>query len=77
MAELKKIDVDRLALSEQVITTWEAIGGPGGTPVDNLRLIDAEIAILGKLRAGDDDERISSLIARYEAMAARLRASIN
>lgn len=73
---MKKANVDRLALSEQVIATWEAIGGPGGTPIDGLRLISAELAILEKLQAGDDP-RAAALIERYQAVAARLRTAIN
>lgn len=76
MAELKKVAVDRLFLSDQVITAWETTGGPGGTPVDRLRLVAAEITILEKLGA-EDEPRAAALIERYKALAARLRAAIN
>ena len=73
---LTKADIDRLDLSERVITGWEAMGGPTGTPAELLRMIDAELRILAGLRASDP-ARADRLTARYERLALRLRASIN
>jgi hypothetical protein len=75
MVDIYKASIDRIDLSKQVITAWEAMGGPSGTPAELLKMIAAEIAELDARRA-DDDERVSGLIERYQALAGRLRASV-
>ncbi len=76
----KPYNMDRLALSAQVITAWEQFPNvPEGTPEDNLRMIGQEIDILSGLREmhPDDAETIDGLIVRYEALRDRIKQRAN
>jgi hypothetical protein len=65
----------RLALSEHVITGWEAVGGPAGRLADTNRMIREEMLALVAL--GEDapefKERADALIARYQQLALRMK----
>jgi hypothetical protein len=71
--------LDRLAMSERVITGWENLGKPGGRAEDNLLLIRDELAALAKIAAEHPakSETVTRLGERYSAMAMRIRLSAN
>lgn len=75
LAMLTKANVDRIDLSEHVISGWEATGRPIGTVAELLRLIDAECAKLEEL-GPTASERVTTLLTRYKDLADRLRAQI-
>lgn len=70
-----KANADRLDLSERVVAGWEGMVAAGASPVENLRLIENEIAILQKMT--DEPERRAVLIKRYSLLANGLRQKIN
>jgi hypothetical protein len=59
----------RLILSRRVISSWEAMGLPGGDPEDNLRMIDQELLLLAEAATPEADE----LAGRYRQMAQHIR----
>lgn len=72
---MQKANVDRLDLSGRIVSAWEQMGGPGGTPTELLRMISNEVEMLQQLRR-EDPERVVELIERYEALAQALRTKI-
>jgi hypothetical protein len=67
---------DRLDLSQQVLAGWSEMVELGATPVENLRLIENEIAVLGQ-HLEEDPERVRELMERWLSLAERLRLSIS
>ena len=69
----------RLNLSEQVISGWEAMGRPGGSVRDNMRMIGEELAALRKVAAEAPElaERIAAVSERYGRMALKVKLSAN
>lgn len=65
---------DRLALSEKVITGWEAIS-PAGRLADTNRMLRDEMVILQGV--ADEEpalrEKAEALIARYQQLALRMK----
>ena len=79
-SKLQQFPMDRLDLSDKVVTAWETFpGGPGGTPEENLHLIRMELHILKKLKVQRPSkaDKIDSLIGRYQAIAQSLKAKAN
>ena len=73
----ERINMDRLALSRQVIDTWEAMGGPSGTE-GNLRLVHNEIEILVAFSRDHPErgEESRALIERYTNLSRAIRSSL-
>lgn len=69
----------RLALSEQVISGWEAHGQPGGPVTDSLRMIREELVKLLDIAnaAPDLSADIDAVAYRYRLMEARLERGLN
>ena len=77
---MTKADAERrLALSESVVSKWEAMGGPGGSARGNLRMIEDEVAILLGVAAQHVElrQRIEDLRRRYGNLADTIRRSVN
>jgi hypothetical protein len=70
---------ERLALSERVISSWEAHGQPGGSIAGNLRMIGEELAkLLGiATEAPDLAEEIDAVAYRYRLMEDKLKRGLN
>lgn len=66
---------DRLALSERVISGWEAIGGPGGRLADSIRMCREEMLIL--VGIGDEKPalkaRADEVIGRYQQLVLSMK----
>lgn len=68
-----------LRQSRHIITSWEALGVPGGRAEDNLRVIREhlnKLAEVSKLRPSLAAE-IETLAGRYAAIAAKIRLRAN
>lgn len=70
---------ERLALSEKVISLWEASGQPGGSIADNLRMISEELAKLVHIATDEPRlaEEVDAVAYRYRLMEAKLKSSLN
>jgi hypothetical protein len=69
----------RLALSEKVISGWEAMGRPTGRVEDNMRMVREELEALRKIAADAPDlaERVAAVSERYGRMALKIKLSMN
>jgi len=67
--------IQRLQLSERVITGWEAQGGPRG----RLGIIWEELSYLRRIALDEPAliERVAAVIERYERAASKLRSASN
>lgn len=71
--------IDRVLLAEQVVAGWEAIGGPGGSIRDHMRMIRDELEYL-RLAGVDEPRlqpRIDALIGRFQQVAIRMKLGLN
>jgi hypothetical protein len=71
--------VQRLQLSERVITGWEAQGGPRGRLEDSMGIIWEELSFLRRIALDEPAliERVTAVIERYERVASKLRSASN
>lgn len=70
---------ERLSLSERVISSWEALGQPGGPITHNLRMIGEELAKLLEVAtaAPDLSEEVDVVAYRYRLMKEKLKRGLN
>ncbi|GHA19627.1 hypothetical protein GCM10007989_14030 [Devosia pacifica] len=70
--------MDRLALSRQVVATWETMGGPTESE-GNLRMIGNEVEILRAFGREHPDRSAEAdqLVSRYTALADKISARLH
>jgi len=71
--------LERIELSERVISSWEGHGQPGGPIPESLRMISEELARLLEVAtaAPELSGQIDEIAYRYRLMEARLKRGLN